>query len=212
MQRQKLSGAQYRKLKAEKLDQLNRQHDSLTKFFKPTTSGMVTPVATCASNDNESQMNNNLEQDEIAGSSLPLPNVDATATQFDTATADDNIRIERNTATGGDNNHEDPALWPSISDVTRIQIVKKGPIQVSMEKFPADISGRRFTSKYYTRKLVNGEVVRRLWLVYSKSKNIIFCFCCKLFASASFSLATNGSSDWKNVSYNFKSRKFSLSH
>ena len=127
MQRQKLSGAQYRKLKAEKLDQLNRQHDSLTKFFKPTTSGMVTPVATCASNDNESQMNNNLEQDEIAGSSLPLPNVDATATQFNTATADDNIRIERYS----DNNHEDPALWPSISDVTRIQIVKKGPIQFS---------------------------------------------------------------------------------
>lgn len=52
--------------------------------------------------------------------------------------------------------------------------------------FPRILSGRRFSVNYYKRQLCNGGTFKRNWLVYSPSKDVVFCFCCKLFPTRVF--------------------------
>ncbi|KAG6939219.1 zinc finger MYM-type containing 5, partial [Chelydra serpentina] len=49
--------------------------------------------------------------------------------------------------------------------------------------------------------LSNSEIVNRRWLVYSKCKDAVFCFPCKIFNSCNFKIATMGINDWKNLSH-----------
>ncbi len=47
----------------------------------------------------------------------------------------------------------------------------------------------------------NGEYVSRAWLTYSVLKDVIFCFCCRLFSNIGTSLSSGtGYSDWKHMS------------
>lgn len=96
----------------------------------------------------------------------------------------------------------DCGQWPAkITDDIRQVLVEKGPVQVTEFDFPVDSRGRRFTPANYKVKLPNGEEIHREWLVYSASKNSIFCFYCKLFSKESISLTgTDGFSDWQNMS------------
>lgn len=114
---------------------------------------------------------------------------------------------------------DDPALWKfpmSVKD--KNYLAKRGPFQLKEENFtfPIDTNGRRFTSRNYLRKLANGEVICREWLVYSKSLNSVFCFACKLFSSSnanSISLTdTYGFSDWKHLSRILSSHEISNLH
>jgi len=50
------------------------------------------------------------------------------------------------------------------------------------------LKGRQFGDKiryarkeYFVRKLTNGEIIRRDWLIYSHSTGKVFCYVCKLF-------------------------------
>lgn len=98
---------------------------------------------------------------------------------------------------------DDCGEWPAkITDDIRQILVKKGPVQVKNFNFPIDSSsGRRFTVANYNTKLTNGEKIAREWLVYSRSKNSLFCFVCKLFSNGEVSLSgTDGYSDWQNMS------------
>lgn len=80
----------------------------------------------------------------------------------------------------------DPGSWPSsISDNFRQLVVKQGPFQVTNMKFPTNEEHRKFNVSHYNRRLYNGTSVARSWLLYSISKNAVFCFCCKLFSSGS---------------------------
>lgn len=61
---------------------------------------------------------------------------------------------------------------------------------------------------------MNGKMQDRSWLIYSKIKDQIFCFCCKLFTrdKNSNQLATTGYSDWKNVSKMLREHEKSHKH
>lgn len=89
---------------------------------------------------------------------------------------------------------DDPGLWPDdgITSNMRASLVEKGPI-------PTNSNGRRFTDFYY---LPNNETVNRSWLVYSRSKDCVFCFCCKLFLQSvtTISFVSQGYCDWQHVS------------
>lgn len=109
---------------------------------------------------------------------------------------------------------DDPGLWPAsmTNDLVNI-LVSRGPVQVSNCNFPTNNDGRKFTDNYYYRNLPNGEKVNREWLVYSISKDSVYCFCCKIFGKSVSSLSTlNGFSDWQHLSLTLKRHETSVSH
>ncbi|XP_025425348.1 zinc finger MYM-type protein 5-like [Sipha flava] len=86
-------------------------------------------------------------------------------------------------------NVEDPGEWPhSLSVRERDTIIEKGPNEIFNYDFPIKISDserkRKFSVDYFYRTLSNGEKVGCRWFVYSKKKDVVYCFCCKLFGNA----------------------------
>jgi len=59
---------------------------------------------------------------------------------------------------------------------------------------------RHFSNFHIHRNCENGEKIKRRWLIYSKTSNKVYCFCCKLFKPDSgTSLGNSGCNDWKHI-------------
>ncbi|XP_047127851.1 zinc finger MYM-type protein 5-like [Hydra vulgaris] len=76
----------------------------------------------------------------------------------------------------------DPALWKSISDTDRTNIILMGPSS-NPSNFPRDQKERKFPTYIFLEEQRNGEKVKRDWLVWSKAVASLFCFPCSLFGS-----------------------------
>ena len=108
----------------------------------------------------------------------------------------------------------DPATWPLLTKSVIESLVQDQPMQIKCHEFPKDENNRKFSEIHYKRRLANGEEVDRPWLMYSKSQNKVFCFCCKLFSKRSGMsvLQEGGSKDWKNISATLASHERSSLH
>lgn len=114
-------------------------------------------------------------------------------------------------------NVSDPGNWEKVDSKLRDFLVEKGPMKrlPTDYHFPRDHIGRCFSHSSYTREIRNGEKQDRRWLVYSKIKDKIFCFCCKLFITQdknASQLATIGYNDWRNVSKMLREHEKSHKH
>lgn len=138
-------------------------------------------------------------------------------------TSNESNKIFTNTAMNDFNMYDDPASWTiSISPDLRTNIVKLGPKRVFNFNFPSHVTisssserevYRRFSTNFYCRKLSNGETVDKNWLVYSISKDCVFCFCCKLFGLSVYgSLSTDGTNDWSHLGTKLIEHERSLTH
>lgn len=111
----------------------------------------------------------------------------------------------------------DPVTWPLINDKFRLFIVEHGPMLENYENFhfPLDETDRHFHEKWLFRTLPNGEKVRRPWLLYSKQKNVLFCFPCVLFSiekNQHFSSISLGFNNWKKLNPKISDHEKSLLH
>ncbi|XP_058546499.1 zinc finger MYM-type protein 5 [Neofelis nebulosa] len=97
----------------------------------------------------------------------------------------------------------DPGTWPRVLNIKQRDIlVENDPPQVRNFNFPKDNTGRKFSETYYTRILPNGDKTTRSWLLYSTSKDSVFCLYCKLFGEGKNQLKNeNGCKDWQHLSH-----------
>ncbi|XP_065662783.1 uncharacterized protein LOC136085408 [Hydra vulgaris] len=110
-------------------------------------------------------------------------------------------------------NFNDPAKWPIIDGKFKALLMKYGPIQKLPSLFPEDEQDRKFSSFHFYRRMSNGDKIKRTWLVYSITKDTVFCFCCKIFSPNKFSLSSHdGCRDWKNISVIIKRHETSSGH
>lgn len=105
----------------------------------------------------------------------------------------------------------DPGNWPGVEKMTDHQRFFFSNQAVSLaENHPENIefrsterNGRHLTSSMWYRTLANCERVKRSWLIYSKTKNAIFCACCKIYqkpsSTATSALCSTGFINWKKV-------------
>lgn len=106
----------------------------------------------------------------------------------------------------------DPGHWPGVEKMTDHQrSFFSNQAVLLAENHPENIefrsterNGRHLTSSMWYRTLANYERVKRSWLIYSKSKNAIFCACCKIYmkpsSTATSALCSTGFINWKKVS------------
>ncbi|KAJ0179288.1 hypothetical protein K1T71_005000 [Dendrolimus kikuchii] len=112
------------------------------------------------------------------------------------------------------NPQNDPGLWPiTITDVDRTEIVLRGPIRIKVELFPVNDNGRRFSEYHYNKILVNGEKLHRRWMIYSQTKDAVYCFPCRIFGLQNTKIGSSeGVCDWKHLGDYLKSHESSRQH
>ncbi|XP_044127177.1 zinc finger MYM-type protein 1-like [Bufo gargarizans] len=216
--RKRLSGAGYRKnakIRREKQARELEQTGKIEQFF-------TKPVAS-----------SNTEQGEEVVEDLTADICEtdvATSCSYDTSIATSSTSIARETETsesGPSSSVEfddpvvqigvssDPAEWV-LNDCTRDHVAKHGIIQnenldfTQSRRLYADHS-RLLTKHLFEKENFNGEKQKRSYLVYSKSKGVVFCAPCRLFGGKS-QLAESGFNDWKNGTARLNEHERSAEH
>ncbi|TYH13180.1 hypothetical protein ES288_A06G123500v1 [Gossypium darwinii] len=95
----------------------------------------------------------------------------------------------------------DPRNWANLNNKTRDILVEKRPIREINLNFPLNNNNKHFSYAYFSRKLNNGEISDRKWLVYSKHIDKVFCFC-----------SNKGLIYWKHISERLKQHENSAKH
>jgi hypothetical protein len=109
----------------------------------------------------------------------------------------------------------DPRYWDSLNSKQIDILAEKGSKRdLLIQKGPKDRFLRRFSARFYTRILSNGEECDRDWLVYSKELDRVYCFSCKVFAKGhrKGQLANDGFNDWTHLSERLKEHETSVDH
>lgn len=113
----------------------------------------------------------------------------------------------------------DPADWIVSEGLIKFFVVK-GHLPQNSDINPETIqlTGQLFGDKMrflpmsiFKRKMINGETVNRLWLVFSPKTLDVYCGVCKLFSESQDQFST-GYKDWKNVTTRILSHESSKDH
>lgn len=113
--------------------------------------------------------------------------------------------------------NEDPSEW-TINDHT-IDYVTKHGFKQDLKKINFLKSKRTYSDQIrycpetiFEKKLLNGEVKPREWIVYSEKTGRVFCAPCLLFKNTDSYFGRDGFADWKNVHPRVQEHENSKSH
>jgi hypothetical protein len=203
-----LSGFQYRKQKLQKLDNNKKLAESLKKYLQQEND--LAQAGTSSTTDFRAEIEENFPQvEEDCAMETNVPDVTDVEEGSNQGECEESIEDQQHCLLP-----EDPAEWPEVlSPAFSRMLVEKGPGQVNDWNYPANESGRKFSINYYYRLLPNGEKVKRDWLIYSISKNSVYCFCCKIFGKMVTNLSNKeGFSDWQHLSFILSRHEKSVAH
>ncbi|XP_056843260.1 uncharacterized protein LOC108838344 [Raphanus sativus] len=217
--RNQSSGHANRKRKERQDELIKSQANDMLKYVTRTkTAKSDEAVGDEINNEDEELI---IEEDTSEKSEEEIVGDDANCTDTDKEKAENEDMEDQEEVDGIRSVHEnvdmdDLANWKKIDPRMRDRLVEKGPpTRPSIDHpFPRDSFDRCFTYSSYTRKMSNGEKQDRRWLVYSKGKDKVFCFCCKLFSQETCPpiLVTTGYDDWRNASHRLKSHETTYNH
>lgn len=216
--RKKLSGAQYRKRKLEKEEAVKKASGSLEKFLKrsqeATTNCQDVSVTEIAEQEQEPSSSNIILLQDVEEPSREIIDKAMVKEKEDSETRSSSE--EEVSSENIQDDIKDPGHWPSVlSDKIKLILIELGPTQLTEIdvnlNFPTDKHKRGFSSIYYKKRLSNGEIIPRIWLVYSKIKDCVFCFPCKIFKTFS-SAFIEGYNDWRHLSQAIERHEKSKGH
>ncbi|XP_063797832.1 zinc finger MYM-type protein 1-like [Pseudophryne corroboree] len=219
--KKKLSGAQYRKRRAEKEKEQGKQEGSFLKYLRPQhrddegsstseiqpeTETETTVLSTASQADKEYEEHTEDVEEEHTEDVEEEHTEDVEEDHTEDVEEEPcEVQLDQEviqSESSSSFSYSDPATWIKCDDNLRQILVEHGPEQVQQFKFPKDANKRRFLTNHYKRRLPNGDLMHRQWLQYSVSNDSVFCFCCKLFGNYTnppSSLSDKGSKDWKNI-------------
>ncbi|XP_040195195.1 zinc finger MYM-type protein 1-like [Rana temporaria] len=199
--RQKLSGHAYRKNAKEKAERIKEELKHMPKiqrfFSNRGTAGGSVPVETEQVAEGQQYIQDNTTE-PVATSAIINANEEA------------NIDLEFSS---------DPVDWDRDSEKLKDYLAINGITQNKNADF--SLSARKYSDRtrsfsnfFFKRKLLNGELRERTWLVYSEKAKAVFCAPCLLLGSSSAKcqLAQEGFSDWKNASVRLREHEDSEQH
>jgi hypothetical protein len=206
------SGHQKRQKRQRREEFLQSQRGSLDKFV------IKEPQVTPSDNQIQETGNHpNIVEIEIESENNSEQVFDNT-NDLDSSPAAANID-DATTSNIGDSSFQpdifDPRYWDSLNSKQINILAEKGSKRdLSIQKGPKDRFSRRFSARFYTRILSNGEECDRDWLVYSKELDRVYCFSCKVFAKGhrKGQLANDGFNDWTHLSERLKEHETSVDH
>lgn len=225
-ERKRLSGFQYRKRKAEKDKIISEQKGSFLKYLRhEQVKQQNTADQDEAGPGPSSEADHRLENRKSYDNKVDEENDEIRTVEVN----DESLITEEELKVSSIQNEpsldclesessidfNDPATWPDRCDDTlRVSLVQHGTHQETDVDFPLDVGRRRFSKNHFKRQLANGESVCRTWLLYSKSNDSVFCFCCKLFFKSTSppNLCSKGTNDWKNIGTILSNHEKSGSH
>jgi hypothetical protein len=172
------SGSEKRKRKQQRDEFIESQRGALDKFVRrnsnPSTSVNPDELAIVPVEEHDKI---NQDQDPTVEENVGI--------NTDDNHVSDQEPIFNSSPTGTASIHEepiftediyDPRNWNNPDHKTRTLLVEKGPVREENIEFPLDGNGRHFSYIHYYRKMNNGEVRDRKWLVYSKHVTDCFAF------------------------------------
>lgn len=237
------SGYIKRQKKQEKEDALNKMKGSLLKF--------VTKGDTTSTSGNDSSINSFVSSTSPPAPSMAIP--EPMVSDSDNSDTDTVKQCDHATSfTSEPVNEFEPHLEPTVADLASgikktKESISNDPAEweinadliayyaenIPSQNLKSDLSlkGRQFGEKiryvrkeYFIRKLANGEIVSRDWLIYSPSTGKVFCYICKVFVGCNTGCASSysappprnqfitGFDDWKNVIARITSHEKSKDH
>lgn len=223
--RKKLSGAAYRK-KAKAKSEQGKQFSGKMKNWLQGTTIMSAPAATSqdALQLEFISCNVDVQDEQDISSTMSKPSTSADLrTQYSSCISNEQFggiksefKESESTQSNSDELQEidmtDPGNWPDMEKITDQQrSFLSNQAELFTENHPENIEfrstkrdGRHLTSSMWYRTMANNEKVKRSWLIYSKTKNAIFCAPCKIYQkrpthATTSALCSTGFINWKKA-------------
>lgn len=214
MNRSYLSGAQKRKLKEKKERETKRMKSMLLNYAQSTQK--ITQVDYSSSKTEENEKTSEVEETATPTEIITGENGNSSSTSD---SLNNEIPAPVDLYVNAENEFiGDPALWVNISEGMREYFIQEPPLQnmhlVGETERLIGNKKRSLTEAHFYRLKVNGEKVKRDWLILSPSDFSLYCWICKLFSpTVTVScLSTSGFNDWKHTTERLHEHENSYGH